>query len=54
MISDEAMDELAWLEEEYVSLSLSGSFMAPVEKAIWPLEHRCGENGVGLELLTRL
>ena len=56
-IIDEAMDELARLAEEYASLSLSGSFSAPLEKAIWLLEQRCRgmeEKGVGLELLTKV
>ena len=56
-IIDEAIDELARLGEEYASLSLSGSFSAPLEKAIWLLEQRCKameERGVGLELLTRV
>ena len=55
-IIDEAMDELAHLAEEHASLSLSGSFSAPLEKAIWLLEQRCKgmeEKGVGLELLTK-
>ena len=56
-IIDEAMDELARLAEEYASLSLSGRFSAPLEKAILLLEQRCKgmeEKGVGLELLTRV
>ena len=56
-IIDEAMDELARLAEEYASLSLSGSFSAPLEKAVWLLEQRCKgmeEKGVGLELLTKV
>ena len=56
-IIDEAMDELAQLAEEYASLSLSGSFSAPLEKAISLLEQRCKgmeEKGVGLELLTKV
>ena len=56
-IIDEAMDELARSAEEYASLSLSGSFSAPLEKAVWLLEQRCRgmeENGVGLELLTKV
>ena len=35
---DEAMIELVRLAEEYMSLSLSGSFSAPLEKAVWLLE----------------
>ena len=57
IIIDEAMDELARLAEEYASLSLSGSFSAPLEKAISLLEQRCKgmeEKGVGLELLTKV
>ena len=56
-IIDEAMDELARLAEEYASLSLSGSFSAPLEKAVWLLEQRCRgmeEKGVGLEQLTKV
>src|SRR5258706_3176538 len=56
-IIDDAMDDLAGLAEEYASLSLSGSFSAPLEKAIWLLEQRCKgmeEKGVGLELLARV
>ena len=56
-IIDEAIDELARLGEEYASLSLSASFSAPLEKAIWLLEQRCKgmeEKGVGLELLARV
>ncbi len=56
-IIDEAIDELARLGEEYARLSLSGSFSAPLEKAIWLLEQRCKgmeEKGVGLELLARV
>jgi hypothetical protein len=56
-IIDEAMGELARLAEEYARLSLSGSYSAPLEKAIWLLEQRCKgmeEKGVGLELLTKV
>ena len=56
-IIDEAMEELARLAEEYASLSLSGSFSAPLEKAISLLEQRCKgmeEKGVGLEVLTKV
>ena len=56
-IIDEAMDELARLAEEYASLSLSGSFSAPLEKAISLLEQRCRgmeEKGVGPELLRKV
>ena len=56
-IIDEAMDELARSAEEYASLSLSGSFSAPLEKAVWLLEQRCQgmeEKGVGLEQLTKV
>ena len=56
-IIDEAMDELARLAEEYASLSLSGSFSAPLEKTVWLLEQRCKgmeEKGVGLEQLTKV
>jgi len=56
-IIDDAMDDLAGLAEEYASLSLSGSFSAPLEKAILLLEQRCKgmeEKGVGLELLTKV
>ena len=54
---DEAMDELAQSAEEYARLALSGSFSAPLEKAIWLLEQRCKgmeEKGVGMELLTKV
>jgi ElaB/YqjD/DUF883 family membrane-anchored ribosome-binding protein len=54
---DGAMVELARSAEEYARLSLSGSFSAPLEKAIWLLEQRCKgmeEKGVGLELLSRV
>jgi hypothetical protein len=54
---DGSMVELARSAEEYARLSLSGSFSAPLEKAIWLLEQRCKEmeeNGVGLELLTKV
>ena len=37
-IVDEAVVSLVRLAEEYVSLSLSGSFSVPLEKAIWLLE----------------
>ena len=56
-IIDEAMDELARLAEEYASLSLSESFAAPLEKAVWLFEQWCRgmeEKGVGLELLTKV
>jgi len=56
-IIDEATCELARLAEEYASLALSGSYSAPLEKAIWLLEQRCRgmeEKGVGLELLTKV
>ena len=56
-IIDAAMDELARLAEEYASLSLSGSFSAPLEKAVWLLEQRCKgieERGLGVELLTNV
>ena len=56
-IIDGVMDELARLAEEYASLSMSGSFSAPLEKAIRLLEQRCQgmeEKGVGLELLTKV
>ena len=54
---DEAMAELARLAEAYAGLSLSGSFSAPLEKAIWLLEQRCKgmeEKGVSLELLAKI
>ena len=54
---DEAMDELAQSGEEYACLALSGSFSAPLEKAIWLLEQRCKgmeEKGVDLELITKV
>jgi len=54
---DEAMDELARLAEAYACLSLSGSFSAPLEKAIRLLEQRCNgmeEKGVSLELLAKV
>ena len=54
---DEAMSELAQSAEEYARLALSGSFSAPLEKAIRLLEQRCKgmeEKGVGLELLTKV
>ena len=56
-IMDEAMDELAQLAEEYASLSLTGSFSVPLEKAVLLLELRCRElevKGVGLEQLTKV
>jgi hypothetical protein len=56
-IIDEAMDELGWLAEEYGSLSLSGSFSAPLEKVILLLEQwykGMEEKGVPLELLTKV
>jgi len=54
---DAAMDELARLAEAYACLSLSGSFSAPLEKAIRLLEQRCNrmeEKGVSLELLAKV
>jgi chromosome segregation ATPase len=54
---DDAMDELARLAETYACLSLSGSFSAPLEKAIWLLEQRCNgmeEKGVSLEMLAKV
>jgi len=54
---DEAMDELARLAGAYACLSLSGSFSAPLEKAIRLLEQRCNgmeEKGVSLELLAKV
>jgi hypothetical protein len=56
-IIDGSMVELAQSAEEYARLSLSGSFSAPLEKAIWLLEQRCKgmeEKGVGLELLAKV
>ncbi len=56
-IIDEAMDELARLAEEYARLSLSGSFSAPLEKAIWLLEQQCRgmeEKGVDPEMLGKV
>ena len=56
-IIGESMDELARLTEEYASLSLPGSFLVPLQKAIWLLEQRCRGmevKGVGLEQLTKV
>lgn len=56
-IIDEGMDALAELAAEYAGLSLSGSFSAPLEKAIWLLEQRCRgmeEKGVSLEQLEKV
>jgi len=56
-IIDEAMDELAQLADDYAELSLSGSFSAPLEKAIWLLEQQCKgmeEKGVGPEQLAKV
>jgi hypothetical protein len=56
-IINEALNELAQLAAEYARLSLSGSFSAPLEKAIWLLEQQCKgmeEKGVGPEQLERV
>ena len=56
-LMDDGIDELVLLAIEYASLSLSGGFSAPLEKAIWLLEQRCRgmeEKGIGLELLTKV
>lgn len=56
-IIDDAMDELARLADEYARLSLSGSFSAPLEKAIWLLEQQCRgmeEKGVDREMLGKV
>ena len=56
-IIDDAMDELARLADDYAQLSLSGSFSAPLEKAIWLLEQQCKameEKGVGPEQLVKV
>jgi len=56
-IIDEAMDELAQLADDYAELSLSGSFSAPLEKAIWLLEQQCKgmeEKGVGPKQLAKV
>jgi hypothetical protein len=54
---DKAMKDLARLAEEYASLSLSGCFSAPLEKAIRLLEQRCKgmeEKGVSLDQLEKM
>lgn len=56
-IIDDAMDELARLADDYAQLSLSGSFSAPLEKAIWLLEQQCKameEKGVSPEQLAKV
>jgi chaperonin cofactor prefoldin len=56
-VMNDAMDELARLAEDYACLSLSGSFLAPLEKAIRLLEQRCKgmeEKGVSPEQLERM
>jgi hypothetical protein len=56
-IINEALNELAQLAAEYARLSLSGSFSAPLEKAIWLLEQQCKgmeEKGVGPEPLAKV
>jgi len=53
---DKAMDELARLAEAYALLSLSGSFLVPLEKAIRLLEQRCNAmvaKGVRFEQLAK-
>ena len=40
-VTDDALDELAGWAAEYARLSLSGSFSAPLEKAIRLQEQRC-------------
>lgn len=42
-IINDALDDLAQLSDEYAHLALSGSFSAPIEKAIWLLEQRSKE-----------
>ena len=56
-VTDDALDELAGWATEYARLSLSGSFSAPLEKAIRLLEQRCRgmeEKGVSLEQLAKV
>ncbi len=56
-IINDAMDDLAQLADEYAHLSLSGSFSAPLEKAICLLEQQCKgleERGVGPEQLKKV
>ena len=56
-IINDAMDDLAQLADEYAHLSLSGSFSAPLEKAICLLEQQCKgleEKGVGPEQLKKV
>ena len=56
-VTDGALDELARWAAEYARLSLSGSFSAPLEKAIRLLEWRCRvmeETGVSLEQLAKV
>jgi hypothetical protein len=56
-IIGEAMDDLARLAGEYARVSLSGSFSAPLEKAIRLLEQRCKgmeEKGVDSEQLAKV
>src|SRR5258706_9091361 len=54
---DEGMNELQRLAEEYASLSLSGSFSGPLEKAIRLLELHCKsieEQGVSQDQLEKV
>ena len=56
-IINDAMDDLAQSANEYAHLSLSGSFSAPLEKAISLLERQCNEleeKGVGPEQLEKV
>ena len=56
-IINEAMGDLAQSANEYAHLSLSGSFSAPLEKAISLLERQCKEleeKGVGPEQLEKV
>src|SRR5258706_4144183 len=56
-VIDDAMYDLAGLAEEYAKLALSGSFSAPLEKAISLLELWCRrrqEKGVGSEVLKKI
>ena len=56
-VTDDALDELAVWAAEYAELSLSGSFSAPLEKAIRLLEQRCRnmeEKGVSREQLVKV
>ena len=56
-ILNDAMDDLAQSANEYSHLSLSGTFSAPLEKAILLAERQCREleeKGVGQEQLEKV